>query len=916
MDFTRYETISCATLPRNARRTVSDRYLSYCFGPLGSELCIYFGCESGGISQWRAFGEAHGGVLRFERRDEAFQSSKQKHLGSVTAIRYIQHERFGGGGGGLLFSGSSDRSIKVWDVNSEREEKCVQTLVDHGATVSQLLDGTDGSVISCALDCTVKVWRPERGREPTQHPFFVAVRSVELGSHWATAAAIYGGQSWHLWVGDASGSIHRFAREMSADSVSPRDASASSGLQHEQELQRPLTKVGTWQRVHSLGVAELKMVAAAHLLLSRGFDCTVRVLDSGSGQALLRIEHPDGIGYTGMAWARLGHGPSARQEARDAAQKGAAARDVDARSHRRRESEAPEVLLCVDGLGNIEAWSVYADRRLARRRMVPRRDPKHEALKMLCAWPGACRRLLVLEPQHGVASVWHMSADVDCRPLKAHGDAVVALALLLRPAAGGDESAGAEAKDKLDAEDFGPKPSSAEWWRQRLSDMKRGGSSDADEKDTSGRRKTEDMTRRSTLWGAASAGAMDALPLGSKAGAEGSGHALQLYSCGIDGTVMCWDAHGESCDFDWKHRGSEMCCLLAASALGLLCSGHEDGAVRLWAPESGSGHCLRRHTNSVTCLCLARPRRGELLLASSGYDGRICVWNLSAVSDFGRHGVLEEVQDGAHDADAPEVLACAYHEASGLLCTGGNDASVRLWTLPRLKPAGRLRDRGEPVVCLAAFGHLLLSALESGAVVGYRVSADAPPAKAFRFHAHEASVKDMAVTPGAALLATCAMDGFVRLWDLASVATDATDAAYADAAAAFASSDSDSDSDSDCLSDDDDIDDGGGCSDDESDGCSGEDSQATLMPAPAPRLCRELRNRSFQPRSLCLKEREDGDLQVIAGTQQGEVLVFHVARETVRAPQRAGENAAAAGRAAGGAGPRRHGMMLTDVGDA
>ena len=79
-----------------------------------------------------------------------------------------------GTSGGLLFSGSADRTIKVWDIwaDKQQEETCVQTLVGHGATVTALADSGYGSVISCACDCTFRIWQPLAGREMLLHAFF------------------------------------------------------------------------------------------------------------------------------------------------------------------------------------------------------------------------------------------------------------------------------------------------------------------------------------------------------------------------------------------------------------------------------------------------------------------------------------------------------------------------------------------------------------------------------------------------------------------------------------------------------------------------------------------------------------------------------------------------------------------------
>ncbi|CAL9234259.1 unnamed protein product [Arabidopsis halleri] len=57
-------------------------------------------------------------------------------------------------GGQLLYSGSVDRTIKVWDLNTLQ---CIMTLKQHTGTVTSLLCW-DKCLISSSLDGTIKVW--------------------------------------------------------------------------------------------------------------------------------------------------------------------------------------------------------------------------------------------------------------------------------------------------------------------------------------------------------------------------------------------------------------------------------------------------------------------------------------------------------------------------------------------------------------------------------------------------------------------------------------------------------------------------------------------------------------------------------------------------------------------------------------
>ena len=76
------------------------------------------------------------------------------HGGGVNALALT--------GDGRVVSGSSDGTVKVWDLNSGQEER---TLSGHGGGVKALALTGDGRVVSGSSDGTVKVWDLNSGQE-------------------------------------------------------------------------------------------------------------------------------------------------------------------------------------------------------------------------------------------------------------------------------------------------------------------------------------------------------------------------------------------------------------------------------------------------------------------------------------------------------------------------------------------------------------------------------------------------------------------------------------------------------------------------------------------------------------------------------------------------------------------------------
>lgn len=59
---------------------------------------------------------------------------------------------------GDLVSGSSDKTIKIWDKDTGKLKK---TLTGHTDYVKQILVLPNGNLVSASFDFTIKVWNPD-----------------------------------------------------------------------------------------------------------------------------------------------------------------------------------------------------------------------------------------------------------------------------------------------------------------------------------------------------------------------------------------------------------------------------------------------------------------------------------------------------------------------------------------------------------------------------------------------------------------------------------------------------------------------------------------------------------------------------------------------------------------------------------
>ncbi|XWK86570.1 MAG: serine/threonine-protein kinase [Phormidium sp.] len=81
------------------------------------------------------------------------------HTGKVKSVAFHSHSP------NILASGSSDRKIKLWNLQKRQE---IHTIVGHNGAVNALAFSSDGQILaSGSADKTVKLWHPETGEQIT-----------------------------------------------------------------------------------------------------------------------------------------------------------------------------------------------------------------------------------------------------------------------------------------------------------------------------------------------------------------------------------------------------------------------------------------------------------------------------------------------------------------------------------------------------------------------------------------------------------------------------------------------------------------------------------------------------------------------------------------------------------------------------
>lgn len=150
---------------------------------------------------------------------------------------------------------------------------------------------------------------------------------------------------------------------------------------------------------------------------------------------------------------------------------------------------------------------------------------------------------------------------------------------------------------------------------------------------------------------------------------------LHLASSSWDKTVRIWDLSTLESVFVLKHHRSPVTCLAwqpgaptATGCLGVLASGSADSTVALWNGETGK------------LLQSLSPHKGWVLGTSFSSDGALlasAAWDKTVCLSDARTGQMLQKLVG----HTTGVWTCAFQTSigSGLLCSGADDGSLKIW---------------------------------------------------------------------------------------------------------------------------------------------------------------------------------------------------------------------------------------------
>ena len=177
-----------------------------CHQMLFEKRLLFIGFANGKIMAYRRRVDSQG-VEQIDSKPLTLEG----HSGTIRCLLLVRQEGLGQDGY-LLFSGSADRTVRVWDPSADPAQRLVQTLRAHEGTVT-CLAYADGVLVTASTDNSIKVWKQDEGRELLLYPWFTPLQTLgELGC-WVNDIAMQLSEVGALYVGDEHGGLSAYKIE-------------------------------------------------------------------------------------------------------------------------------------------------------------------------------------------------------------------------------------------------------------------------------------------------------------------------------------------------------------------------------------------------------------------------------------------------------------------------------------------------------------------------------------------------------------------------------------------------------------------------------------------------------------------------------------------------------------------------------
>lgn len=254
-----------------------------------------------------------------------------------------------------------------------------------------------------------------------------------------------------------------------------------------------------------------------------------------------------------------------------------------------------------------------------------------------------------------------------------------------------------------------------------------------------------------------------------------SGHEGEVYCCkfhpngstlasaGFDRLILLWSVYGDCDNYATLKGHSGAVMELHYNTDGsMLFSASTDKTVAVWDSETGERvKRLKGHTSFVNSCYPAR--RGPQLVCTGSDDGTVKLW------DIRKKAAIQTFQN------TYQVLAVTFNDTSDQIISGGIDNDIKVWDLRQNKLTYTMRGHADSVtgLSLSSEGSYLLSNAMDNTVRVWDVRPFAPKERCVKIfqgnvHNFEKNLLRCSWSPDGSKIAAGSADRFVYVWDTTS----------------------------------------------------------------------------------------------------------------------------------------------------
>lgn len=254
-----------------------------------------------------------------------------------------------------------------------------------------------------------------------------------------------------------------------------------------------------------------------------------------------------------------------------------------------------------------------------------------------------------------------------------------------------------------------------------------------------------------------------------------SGHEGEVYCCkfhpngatlassGFDRLILMWNVYGDCENYATLKGHSGAVMELHYNTDGsMLFSASTDKTVGVWDSETGERiKRLKGHTSFVNTCYPAR--RGPQLVCTGSDDGTVKLW------DVRKKGAIHTFQN------TYQVLAVTFNDTSDQIMSGGIDNEIKVWDLRQNKLIYTMHGHGDSItgLSLSSEGSYLLSNSMDNTVRIWDVRPFAPKERCVKIfqgnlHNFEKNLLRCSWSNDGSKIAAGSADRFVYIWDTTS----------------------------------------------------------------------------------------------------------------------------------------------------